>query len=155
MQVQEDIKSDTYEPSVDEMLDSSFGMILPEIKFPKNKKELIQFVKDFQNEFRIKYHKVPLVTEQALTVMENLPDLNIIYKNLKQLSDHLERAVYDEKVQKKLLNKGIRIRDVAIGVLDTERRKNAVMKKMVESDDDFRRRFKEQQLQVEKSTTIK
>jgi hypothetical protein len=98
-----EILENTKEVSLEEIQDTGYPIFISKIEYPISRNKLIQDIKGLQYEFLKKYNKVPLLMDQALLIMERLPDRS--YKNRDDLNIDLAIVINDRKVAEKLIGK--------------------------------------------------
>jgi hypothetical protein len=132
--------------------------LIPEIKYPINKKGLIQHVKNFQSKFNKRFKKIPLRVDQALFLMENLPDSNKTYRNQGSLNDDLEITINNKYIVRKLEGRpDIKLVGCRLARLDGrgEEELERIMELMVKYDYRFRQKYEKQKQQYKKETGFK
>jgi hypothetical protein len=131
-------EKDVHIPPKDEIFRENYPLIIPRFQFPTDKNKLIQLAKELEQEFYMKYKKVPLFIKQASFVLEKLPDKT--YRKGEDLLDDLTIIVNDKEVSKQMIGKSDRARSVTlmdIG-LQGENQKNIAMDNIMKADDDDR-----------------
>ena len=94
-------EEETKAVSLEEMQDSGYPIFMGKIDYPTNRNKLVKHIKELQYEFLKKYNRVPLLLDQALLIIESLPDKS--YKNIDDLYVDLAIVVNDKKIAEKLL----------------------------------------------------